>query len=55
LYTNGRCKVGLRITGGNQSFNYARKYKDDDFDYLYVLTHTFKQYLIKWGEIKKSE
>ncbi|SRR5258708_36311111 len=52
LYRNGRCKVGLRITGGNQSFNYTRKYKDDDFDYLYVMTPTLKQYLIKWNETK---
>lgn len=51
-YKNGRCKVGLRITGGNQSYNYAKKYKDDDFDFLYVYTPSEKHYLIKWGETK---
>lgn len=52
LYKNGQCKVGLRITGGNQSYNYAKKYRDNDFDYLYVCTSSFKQYLIKWAETK---
>jgi len=42
----------LRITGGNQSFNYAKKYKDDDFDYLYIYTADNRHYLIKWREIK---
>lgn len=52
LYKSGKCKVGLRITGGNQSYNYAKKYKDDDFDYLYVCTPSNKHYLIKWSETK---
>ncbi len=52
LYKNGQCKVGLRITGGNQSYNYAKKYQDNDFDYLYVCTPSCKHYLIKWTEIK---
>lgn len=42
----------LRITGGNQSFNYARKYGNDDFDYLYVFTADGRHYLIKWKELK---
>ena len=52
LYKSGKCKVGLRITGGNQSFNYAKKYFDTDFDYLYVYAPTEKHYLIKWNETK---
>ena len=44
--------ANLRITGGNQSFNYARKYKEDDFDYLYIYTGDNRHYLIRWSEIK---
>ena len=36
--SRGKYIAYLRITGGNRSFNYARKYKDGDFDYLYVYT-----------------
>ena len=36
--SRGKYLAYLRITGGNQSFNYAKKYKDDDFDYLYIFT-----------------
>ena len=50
--SRGKYSVGLRITGGNQSFNYAKKYNDDDFDYLYVFTADGRNYLMKWTEIK---
>ncbi len=50
LYNDGECKVGLRITGGNQSFNYSRKYKTDAFDLLFVFTQKKEKYLIPWGE-----
>ncbi|MEK9154769.1 MAG: group I intron-associated PD-(D/E)XK endonuclease [Patescibacteria group bacterium] len=43
--------ANLRITGGNQSFNYAKKYRDDDFDYLFIYTADNRCYLIKWQEI----
>ena len=32
------CSVGLRITKENQSYKTARKYADNAFDILYVLT-----------------
>ncbi len=50
--SRGKYLAYLRITGGNQSFNYAKKYKDDDFDYLYIFTADSRHYLIKWNEIK---
>ena len=49
--SNGRHKAGLRIAGGNQSFNYVKKYSNKDFDYLYVFTEDNRSYLIKWSEI----
>ena len=49
---NGKYGASLRITGGNQSFNYAKKYGDNDFDYLCVYTADKRFYLIKWKEIK---
>lgn len=49
--SRGKYSAYLRITGGNQSFNYAKKYKDDDFDYLYVYTADGRHYLIKWNDI----
>lgn len=52
LTTKNKCIVGLRTTGGNQSFNYARKYDDSSFDYLYVFTAKNEHYLIKWSDIK---
>jgi len=41
----------LRTTGGNQSFNTAKKYLDDSFDLLYILTENGKHYLLDWKEI----
>jgi len=49
--SRGDYKAGLRIAGGNQSFNYVKKYKDNDFDYLFVYTEDNRSYLIKWNEI----
>lgn len=46
------CKVGLRITGGNQSFNYSKKYLNDSFDILFVYTQNGSSYLIPWKDIK---
>ena len=48
----GKHSAYLRITGGNQSFNHAQKYKDDDFDYLYIFTSDHRHYLIKWNKLK---
>lgn len=41
----------LRTTGGNQSFNTAKKYTDSCFDLLYILTKSGKHYLIEWNDI----
>lgn len=51
LYNDGLCKVGLRITGGNQSYNYSKKYKDSAFDLLYIYTEKETHYLIPWKEL----
>ncbi len=53
LYSRGnQCKAGLRITGGNQSFHYAKKYSDIAFDLLFVHTAKGQQYLIPWSKLK---
>ena len=49
--SRNRYVAGLRITGGNQSYNYAKKYNDYDFDYLFVYTEDGRHYLIKWDEV----
>jgi len=50
--SRGRYSAYLRITGGNQSFNYAKKYNKKDFDYLYIYSEDNRHLLIKWSEIK---
>ncbi|HLD26330.1 MAG TPA: group I intron-associated PD-(D/E)XK endonuclease [Patescibacteria group bacterium] len=52
LTSRGKCVAGLRITGGNQSYNYAKKYNNDAFDYLYIYTADNRHYLIQWKKIK---
>ena len=47
-----RYVAGLRITGGNQSYNYAKKYNEDSFDFLYIYTSLNQHYLIKWKDVK---
>lgn len=49
--SRGKFIANLRITGGNQSFNYAKKYGNKDFDYLYIYTADGRNYLIKWNEL----
>ncbi|MCL4400014.1 group I intron-associated PD-(D/E)XK endonuclease [Patescibacteria group bacterium] len=49
--TKNQCRVGLRITGGNQSFHYAKKYPDDAFDFLFVYTERDEKYLLPWKEV----
>jgi hypothetical protein len=49
---NDRCRAGLRITGGNQSYNYAKKYTDEAFDTLFVYTERGERYTIPWKELK---
>ncbi len=47
----GQCLVGLRITGDNQSYNYAKKYADDAFDILFVYTQSGEKYAIPWHSV----
>lgn len=51
VYKSGVCKVGLRITGGNQSRNYSKKYTSSAFDILFVYSEKGCKYVIPWGEI----
>lgn len=52
LYANKtRCKVALRVMGGNQSYHYATKYTDDAFDFLFVYTAKNQEFVIPWSEI----
>jgi len=52
LYSNSKtCKVGLRITGGNQSYTYAKKYKKDAFDILFIYTEKCDVYVIPWNKL----
>lgn len=46
------CKVGLRITGGNQSYSYSKKYKKDSFDLLFVYTEKGEIYVIPWKNLE---
>jgi len=51
LYNRGgKCRVGLRITGGNQSYYTARKYTENDFDLLFIYTEKGERYCIPWPE-----
>lgn len=52
MTSKGNHKAGLRITGGNQSYNYAKKYENNAFDYLFIYTQDGRNYLIKWNEIE---
>jgi hypothetical protein len=47
----GQCRVGLRITGGNQSFHYAKKYTKDAFDLLFVYTERGEKFILPWKEV----
>ncbi len=51
LYSSGVCKVGLRVTGGNRSRNYSKKYQRDSFGRLFVCTQQGLLYNIPWSEI----
>lgn len=44
--------VELRTCGGNQSFNYAKKFNPDSVDYVFVASEDGNQYLIPSYEIK---
>ncbi len=47
-----KCLVGLRITGGNQSFHYTKKYSSTAFDYLFVYTAKEQKFSIPWPEVE---
>jgi hypothetical protein len=44
--------VHLRTCGGNQSFNYVKKFDISKIDYVFVTTEKFGDYLIPTLEIK---
>ncbi len=46
-----QCRIALRITGGNQSFHYAKKYAEDAFDLLFAYTERGERYLLPWKEV----
>ena len=48
---NEKCRAGLRITGGNQSWHSAKKYQDEDFDYLFIYTGRAEKFNIPWKEV----
>ena len=52
-YYNGdqKYKAALRSMGGNQSFHTAKKYRDDDFDLLFVYVENGRKFLIPWTEL----
>jgi len=47
-----RCLAGLRITGGNQSYHYAKKYSDKSFDFLFVYSEKGERYNIPWNRVR---
>jgi len=47
---DGKCKAGLRITGGNQSYNITKKYSVDDFELLFIYSEKGEKYCIPWSE-----
>jgi len=49
---NNQCRVALRITGGNQSYNYSKKYSNDAFDILFVYTAKGQEFVLPWPDIK---
>lgn len=51
-YRSGAYKAGLRITGGNQSRNYSKKYSDTAFDILFIYSQKGEKFVIPWEEIK---
>ena len=46
------CRAALRIMGGNQSYNYAKTYTDDAFDYLFVYTAKDECFLLPWKDVR---
>lgn len=49
--TDKRRSVNLRVMGGNQSFNTAKKYKKGDFDILFAYTDNDLMYEIPFENI----
>ena len=46
-----QCRVALRITGGNQSYNYSKKYSDNAFEILFIYTARGQMYIIPWSDV----
>lgn len=52
FYPNKKqCFAGLRITGGNQSYHYAKKYTNDAFDVLFIYTERGERFNIPWKQV----
>ena len=45
-------KAALRTMGGNQSYYAAKKYKDDDFDLLFIYVGDGRKFLIPWNKLE---
>lgn len=48
----GKFKAALRTMGGNQSFHTAKKYRDDDFDVLFIYVENGRKFVIPWDELQ---
>ncbi len=48
---DGKHIASLRITGGNKSFYSSKKYRDGDFDYLFVHSSDDRSFLIPWSVV----
>ncbi len=47
-----KCRVALRVMGGNQSFYYTKRYDSNAFEFLFVYTAKGEKFLIPWeGDI----
>ena len=52
LYSrDGKCKAGLRITGGNQSYFTTKKYSQNDFDLLFIYSAKGNKYCLPWKDV----
>lgn len=45
-------KAALRTMGGNQSFHTAKKYRDNDFDLLFIYVENGRKFLIPWKKLE---
>lgn len=48
---NDKCRAGLRVTGGNQSYLTAKKYSDKEFDILFIYSEKGERFNIPWEDV----